>query len=262
MNESVLQTEPVLQEPVLQSEPVLQEPVLQPEPVLRLEHLTKNYGSFRALDDLCLDLPSGRIIGLMGPNGSGKTTLIKIAAGLLKNYRGLVQICGIEPSVETKKLVSYLPERTYLDDSKKVSECLDFFEDFYEDFDRERAMHMLTMLGLKPEQIVKTLSKGTKEKLQLVLVMSRRARLYLLDEPIAGVDPAARDYILNTIIANYEQSATILISTHLIYDVEPILDDYVFIRDGKIIMAGVADDLRAQYGKSLDQVFREVFRCY
>ena len=240
----------------------MNEPVFQSEPVLCLEHLTKKYGAFRALDDLSLDLPSGRIIGLMGPNGSGKTTLIKIVAGLLKNYQGRVQICGLAPSAETKKLVSYLPERSYLDDGKKVSECLDYFEDFYKDFDRERAMHMLTMLGLKPDQIVKTLSKGTKEKLQLVLVMSRRARLYLLDEPIAGVDPAARDYILNTIIANYEPNATILISTHLIYDVEPILDDYVFIRDGKVLMAGVVDDLRAKYEKSLDQVFREVFRCY
>lgn len=232
------------------------------EPVLHLEHLTKNYGSFRALDGLNLDLPSGRIVGLLGPNGSGKTTLIKIVAGLLQNYQGSVQICGVEPSVETKKLVSYLPERTYLDDSKKVRECLDYFADFYADFDRERAKRMLAMLGVDENKIVKTLSKGTKEKLQLVLVMSRRARLYLLDEPIAGVDPAARDYILNTIIANYEPNATILISTHLIYDVEPILDDYVFIKDGKVIMAGVADELRAQYGKSLDQVFREVFRCY
>ena len=232
------------------------------EIILHVEHLSKSYGSFKAIEDMSFDLPAGRIVGLMGPNGSGKTTLIKIAAGLLKKYNGTVQICGIDPSTETKKLVSYLPERTYLDDGKKVAECLDYFADFYEDFDRARALEMLNLLGVDPQKIVKTLSKGTKEKLQLVLVMSRRARLYLLDEPIAGVDPAARDYILNTIIANYEPNATILISTHLIYDVEPILDDYVFIRDGKVLMAGVVDDLRAKYEKSLDQVFREVFRCY
>ena len=231
-------------------------------PLLHVEHLTKKYGNFTALDDMSFDLPSGRIVGLLGPNGSGKTTLIKIAAGLLKTYQGTVQICGLSPSVETKKLVSYLPERTYLDDSRKVIECVNYFKDFYEDFDSARALEMLRLLGVDPKHDVKTLSKGTKEKLQLVLVMSRRAKLYLLDEPIAGVDPAARDYILNTIISNYNQDATILISTHLIYDVEPVLDDYIFIRDGKAIMAGIVDDLRAQYGKSLDQVFREVFRCY
>lgn len=223
-------------------------------------NLTKRYGTLTALDNINLELPSGQIVGLLGPNGSGKTTLIKILAGLLTVDRGNVTIDGIPVGVKTKEIVSYLPERTYFTPSMKVSECIELFEDFYQDFDRARAEQMLAALQIRQGDRFKTLSKGTKEKVQLILVMSRQAKLYLLDEPIAGVDPAARDYILNTILQNYNPEATVLISTHLIYDVEAVLDRYVFLCNGKIIESGRADDIREQQGVSLDQHFRDLFR--
>ncbi|MGN1234664.1 MAG: ABC transporter ATP-binding protein, partial [Christensenellaceae bacterium] len=198
-------------------------------------NLTKRYDTLTALDNISLELPSGQIVGLLGPNGSGKTTLIKILAGLLTADQGTVTIDGIPVGVKTKEIVSYLPERTYFTPSMKVSECVELFADFYQDFDRARAEQMLAALQIRQSDRFKTLSKGTKEKVQLILVMSRQAKLYLLDEPIAGVDPAARDYILNTILQNYNPEATVLISTHLIYDVEAVLDRYVFLCNGKIV---------------------------
>ncbi|MCI6857901.1 MAG: ABC transporter ATP-binding protein [Eubacterium sp.] len=229
--------------------------------ILVCKDLSKRYGHTVALDHINLSLESGRIIGLLGPNGSGKTTLIKLINGLLSPNSGTLLVNGMAPGVETKKIVSYLPERTYLDESQRVSDAVRFFEDFYEDFDKERAFSMLEKLSIDPSRRIKTLSKGTKEKVQLILVMSRRAKLYCLDEPIAGVDPAARDYILGTIINNYEPDATILISTHLISDVENILDEVVFIQNGHIRLQQDVEDIRFQQGKSVDVLFREVFKC-
>ena len=229
--------------------------------VLKAENITKRYHGTLALDGLTLELPNGKIVGLLGPNGSGKTTFIKLAAGLLTPTGGQLQICGEKVGPQTKALVSYLPDRPYFSRQQKVSQLLDFFEDFYGDFDRQRAEQMLTALGIAPEVKFKALSKGNQEKVQLVLVMSRRARLYLLDEPIGGVDPAARDYILNTIISNYDPEATVLISTHLIADVERVLDEFVFLYQGKVIRSGNADETREETGKSLDELFREVFKC-
>lgn len=229
--------------------------------ILECKNLTKAYGKKLALDHINLSLESGRIIGLLGPNGSGKTTLIKLINGLLTPGEGTLLINHMVPGVATKKIVSYLPERTYLDESQKVSDALSYFADFYEDFDASRARHMLDKLDIDPSLRIKTLSKGTKEKVQLILVMSRHAKLYCLDEPIAGVDPAARDYILNTIINNYEEDATILFSTHLISDVENILDHVIFIQNGKIRLQADVDDIRFNRGKSVDELFREVFKC-
>lgn len=225
--------------------------------ILECKNLSKKYGRKLALDGINLSLNSGRIIGLLGPNGSGKTTLIKLINGLLAPTKGELFINGNAPGVETKKIVSYLPERTYLDETQKVSESITF----YEDFDRTRAISMLEKLHIDPNSRIKTLSKGTKEKVQLILVMSRHAKLYCLDEPIAGVDPAARDYILSTIINNYEQDSTILISTHLISDVENILDEVVFIQNGHIVLQNDVEDIRFNQGKSVDVLFREVFKC-
>lgn len=229
--------------------------------ILECKDLTKRYGARTALDDISLNLESGRIIGLLGPNGSGKSTLIKLINDLLSPTAGTLYINGHAPGLETKKIISYLPERTYLDENQKVSDYLSFFADFYEDFDTGRALDMLQRLNIDPSLLIKTLSKGTQEKVQLILVMSRRARLYCLDEPIAGVDPAARDYILSTIINNYDENATILISTHLISDVENILDEVVFIHDGHIRLHAQVDDIRCDQGKSIDELFREVFKC-
>lgn len=229
--------------------------------ILECKDLTKSYGHQPALKSMNLTLESGRIVGLLGPNGSGKTTLIKLINGLLSPNEGEVLIDGKAPGVETKSMVSYLPERTYLDESKRVVEMIEYFADFYEDFDRPRAENMLTRLSIDPNVRIKTLSKGNKEKVQLILVMSRRAKLYCLDEPIAGVDPAARDYILNTIINNYDEQATILISTHLISDVENILDEVVFIQNGQIRLQGQVEEIRYKQGKSVDELFREVFKC-
>lgn len=229
--------------------------------VLKATNLSKRYSGTLALDSLNLELPQGKIIGLLGPNGSGKTTFIKLAAGLLMPTDGAITICGEPIGPKSKALVSYLPDRTYFSKQMQVGMLMDFFGEFYADFDRSRAEGMLKALGIDEGARFRTLSKGTQEKVQLVLVMSRRAKLYLLDEPIGGVDPAARDYILNTIIQNYDPSATVLISTHLISDVERVLDEYLFLYQGKIIQKGSADQVREETGKSLDELFREVFRC-
>lgn len=230
--------------------------------VLKTSNLCKSYGSMPALYNLNLELPAGKIIGLLGPNGSGKTTLIKLTAGLLKPTSGTVAVCGMPVGPETKALVSYLPDRVYFSQGQTVVKLLDFFQDFYGDFDRQRAEEMLQTLGIPLKAKFKTLSKGAREKVQLALVMSRRAKLYLLDEPIAGVDPAARDYILHTVVNNYDREATVLISTHLIADVEPVLDEFVFINRGVILRQGTVEGVREETGKSLDELFREVFRCF
>ena len=231
------------------------------ETVLSTVGLTMRYTNKLALDKLTLDLPQGKIVGLLGPNGSGKTTFIKLAAGLLTPTEGTITICGQSIGPATKAIVSYLPDRPYFSRQMTVAQQLDFFQDFYADFDRSRAETMLEALGIRSDAKFRTLSKGTQEKVQLVLVMSRRAKLYLLDEPIGGVDPAARDYILNTIISNYDPSATILISTHLISDVERVLDEFIFLYQGNVVRSGNADETREETGKSLDELFREVFRC-
>ena len=229
--------------------------------VLSSRDLTMRYHNTLALDGLTLDLPQGRIIGLLGPNGSGKTTFLKLAAGLLTPKNGSLTICGEPIGTGTKGLVSYLPDRPCFSKQRKIRELLDYFQDFYADFDRNRAEQMLSALNLNQDVRFKALSKGNQEKVQLVLAMSRRAKLYLLDEPIGGVDPAARDYILNTIITNYDPEATVLISTHLISDVERVLDEFVFLYNGKVLRSGSADEVRDETGKSLDELFREVFRC-
>lgn len=224
--------------------------------------LTKCYtNGVPAVAGLNLTIEKGHIVGLLGPNGSGKTTLIKMINGLLRPTEGAVLVNGFEPGVETKKKVSYLPERTYLDAQRTVADMLGFFEDFYEDFDIDRAKDMLASLGIEPSARMKTLSKGTKEKVQLILVMSRRADLFILDEPIAGVDPAARDYIIRTIISNYNPEASVIICTHLISDIENILDDVVFIKQGQIVLQMSVDDIREKHGKTVDAYFREVFAC-
>ncbi len=229
--------------------------------ILECRSLTKKFTSTTALSDVNLTLERGRIIGLLGPNGSGKTTLIKLINGLLVPTSGSLRIAGMEPGVESKKIVSYLPEKTYLPDWMKVSETIHFFKDFYEDFDEKKAYDMLHRLNLDPSKRLKTLSKGTKEKIQLILVMSRRADLYCLDEPIGGVDPAARDYILNTIITNYNENATVILSTHLIADIENVLDEIIFIKEGHLHLHAPVDEIREKEGKSIDSLFREVFKC-
>ncbi|MBQ3051638.1 MAG: ABC transporter ATP-binding protein [Clostridia bacterium] len=229
--------------------------------ILECRQLVKKYGSFQALNGIDLELPAGKIIGLLGPNGSGKTTLIKLASGLLQPTSGEILIDGMKPGVETKRIVAYLPERNYLEDRMTVEQMLKFMQDFYADFNMDKAREMLTHLDIDPKAKFKALSKGNREKVQLILVMSRRARLYLLDEPIGGVDPAARDYILNTIIGNYQEDSTVLISTHLIADVEQILDEVVFLSQGRVILQSGVDEIREKDGKSVDQLFREVFRC-
>jgi len=230
-------------------------------PILECRNLVKTYANSEALKGINLTINRGRIVGLLGPNGSGKSTLIKLANGLLTPSSGEILINGLKPGIETKKIVSYLPERTYLNDWMKVSDIINFFKDFYDNFNPEKAYSMLEKLNINPNDKLKTMSKGTKEKVQLILVMSREADLYLLDEPIAGVDPAARDYILNTIITNYNENATIIISTHLISDIERILDDVVFISYGNIFLTKTVDEIRENEGKSVDTLFREVFRC-
>lgn len=229
--------------------------------LVSITNLTKMYGRNPALRGVNLSIPRGRIIGLLGPNGSGKSTLIKLMCGLLQPTAGSVLIDGFAPGVETKKRISYLPERTYLTSSRRISDLLDYFNDFYDNFDPKRALSMLDSLQIDKNAAMKSLSKGTKEKVQLVLVMSRDADLYILDEPIAGVDPAARDYILKTIISNYNENASILLSTHLISDIEAVLDDVIFIRDGQLLLYSSVEDIRSNYGKSIDGYFREVFAC-
>lgn len=229
--------------------------------LLEAKGLSKWFGGKQALMNLDLTLEKGKIIGLLGPNGSGKTTFIKLCNGLLQPSSGEVKIDGMRIGIDTKRIVSYLPERTYLDNSMTPKELLNYFSDFYEDFDRQRAETMLENLHIDPKEKLKSMSKGTKEKVQLILVMSRQAKLYILDEPIGGVDPAARDYILNTIITNYNPEASVLISTHLITDIEQILDDVIFIGNGQKILHKPVDEIRDQEGKSVDELFREVFRC-
>lgn len=229
--------------------------------LLKCESLTKRYGRNTALSDFSLEIPAGRIIGLLGPNGSGKTTLIKTLAGVLAADSGKALICGNEIGIKSKKVVSYLPERPYFSASLKVKDTLKFFEDFYEDFRRDVAEKMLQTLQISPESKIGSLSKGTREKVQLVLVMSRKAKLYLLDEPMGGVDPAARDFILKTILTNYSEDASVLISTHLISDVEQVLDDVVFVKQGKMVLHKSVDEIRMEEKKSVDALFREVFAC-
>lgn len=226
-----------------------------------MQGLTKVYGNTLAVNNLNLTIPRGKIIGLLGPNGSGKTTLIKMINGLLTPTAGSILINGMAPGPETKARIAYLPERTYLQNGMKVCDLVDYFEDFYADFDKNRAFSMLGALNIQPAAQLKTLSKGTKEKVQLILVMSRHADLFILDEPIAGVDPAARDYILNTIITNYDENASILLSTHLISDIENILDEVIFIRNGQVITHMPVDRIREEYGQSVDAYFRRVFAC-
>lgn len=223
--------------------------------------LAKKYGYMEALKGIDLQVESGKIVGLLGPNGSGKTTLIKLANGLLTPTKGEILIDGKKVGVETKAVVSYLPERTYLDNRMKVEDIIKYFEDFYTDFNSKTAYAMLERLKINPENKLKTMSKGTKEKVQLILVMSRNAKLYFLDEPIGGVDPAARDYIIETIITNYNPEASVIISTHLITDIEKILDEVIMIKDGELVMHSSVDEIRAEEGKSIDALFREVFKC-
>ena len=229
--------------------------------IIEYRNLTKVYKNVPALNGVNLDIPAGRIVGLLGPNGSGKTTLIKLSVGLLTPTTGTVMIDGNVPGPQTKAVTAYLPEKSYMSEWMSVESIVSYFADFYRDFDKNKAYEMLSRLGIDPKRTLKTLSKGTKEKVQLVLVMSRAAKVYFLDEPIAGVDPAARDYILNTIIRNYSENASVIISTHLIYDVENVLDDAIFIRNGQIVLADSADNIRENSGKTVDMLFREVFRC-
>ena len=229
--------------------------------LIECKDLTKTYGKKTALDHINLSIEGGHIIGLLGPNGSGKTTLIKILNGLLTPTSGSLYYREEAIGVDSKKHISYLPDHTYLNMNQRVSDVIAYFKDFYEDFDEARAYDMLEKLHIDPHDRLKSMSKGTKEKVQLILVMSRRADLYVLDEPIAGVDPAARDYILNVILSNYEPEASILISTHLIADIENILDEVIFIQNGQIRLTASVDDIREKEGKSVDALFREVFRC-
>jgi len=228
--------------------------------LIKCENLFKAYGGNNALNGIGLEIGSGRIVGLLGPNGSGKTTLIKILCGLLRQSSGSVMIDGHEPGVHTKSVISYLPDKMYFAEWMRVSDMLDLFQDFYADFDRKKAEAMCVALGIQMNQRIKAMSKGTKEKMQLVLVMSRKAKVYLLDEPIAGVDPAARDFILNTILSNYNEDGTVVISTHLITDIERVLDEVVFLQNGLIVRHDTVDNIRTQEGKSVDAVFRDVFR--
>ena len=228
--------------------------------ILRCVNLTKSYGGRPALNGLDLSIENGKIIGLLGPNGAGKTTLIKIINGLLTPTSGGVFIGGHEPGPETKPLVSYLPDVNYLNHWMTVEQIVEMFTDFYEDFRPDRAYTMLSNLGIDKKQRLKTLSKGNKEKVSLILVMSRNAMLYVLDEPIAGVDPATRDYIISTIINNYNPEASVLISTHLIADIESVLDEVLFIKDGRIVLHDTIDHIREEHNMSVDDLFREVFK--
>jgi ABC-2 type transport system ATP-binding protein len=228
--------------------------------ILECKGITKSYNKVTALNDFSITLESGRIVGLLGPNGSGKTTLIKLINGLLTPDAGTISICGMAPGAETKALVAYLPDNIYLNTWMTVQQIVDFFADFYEDFRADLALEMMNRLGISPKKKLKTLSKGNKEKVCLILTMSRNAKLYVLDEPIAGVDPAARDYVISTIVGNYNPDATVLISTHLIADIEQILDEVIFIQTGKVLLQKTVDTIREENGKSVDELFREVFK--
>ena len=233
----------------------------QMETVLECNNLTKKYLTKTALDGINLEVPKGVIVGLLGPNGSGKTTLLKLAAGLLKPTGGEIKVCGLKPSAESKEISAYQPDRVYLNDWMTVSDLVQMMADFYPNFRREKADEMLKALKIEARDKLKSLSKGTKEKVQLILTMSREVPLYMLDEPIGGVDPAARDYILNTIIANYSENATVILSTHLISDIESVLNYVLFLKEGHIIRQGDADEIREECGMSIDSLFREEFRC-
>lgn len=228
--------------------------------LIRCNDLSKNYGSITALDNISFTLESGKIVGLLGPNGSGKTTLIKLLNGLLTPSKGEILIDGQKVGVQTKKLVAYLPDNSYLNSWMTVKQIVAYFADFYEDFRPEVAYEMLARLDITSDRKLKTLSKGNKEKVCLILVMSRNARLYVLDEPIAGVDPAARDYVISTIINNYNPQATVLISTHLIADIEQILDEVIFLKNGHVVLQKTVDEIRTEHEKSVDELFREVFK--
>lgn len=229
--------------------------------MIECRNLYKNYGKTPALNDVNIKLEAGKIVGLLGPNGSGKTTLIKLATGLLQPTSGEILIDGMKPGVATKAKVAYLPDRDFLPDYMTVEQIMKYYGDFFADFNPAKANEMLANLDISPSDRLKKLSKGNKEKVQLILTMSRDASVYFLDEPIAGVDPAARDYILKTIISNYNSDAVVIISTHLISDIESVLDEVVFIRNGKILMQGSADEIRDERGMSIDGLFREVFKC-
>lgn len=229
--------------------------------IVEFKNVYKSYGDKDVLKGIDLNIPKGKIVGLLGPNGSGKTTIIKLINNLLQVDEGSIEINGMKPSVETKKIISYLPEKTYLNDWMKVKDILSFFHDFYKDFDIQKANEMIKNLKIDKNERLKTMSKGTKEKVQLILVMCRRADLYILDEPIGGVDPAARSYILDTILTNYNENATLLIATHLISEIENICDEVVFISNGEILLQGDVDDIREENGKSIDSLFREEFKC-
>lgn len=229
--------------------------------LVECKNVSKRYGHKLALDNINVTIERGKIIGLLGPNGSGKTTFIKLLNDLLSPDSGEILIDGYHPGVESKKRISYLPERTYLNFNMKIKDLIVYFKDFYEDFDVNRAYELLEHLELNPNDKLKALSKGTKEKVQLILVMSRKADLYILDEPIGGVDPAARDYILDTILTNFNENASIIISTHLISDIERVLDEVIFIKKGKLILQKATDEIRTESGKSIDGYFREEFKC-
>ena len=229
--------------------------------VLECKDLSKHYGSAPALNHVSLAVEPGRIVGLLGPNGSGKTTLIKLANGLLTPSEGEVLVCDMAPGKESHKSVSYLPERTGIPTWMSVKQLLDFYGDFYQDFSRQAAEEMLQHLNIRLTQRIKQMSKGNREKVQLIMVMSRAAKLYLLDEPIGGVDPATRDYILSTIIGNYNPEAAVILSTHLIADVEKVLDEVIFINQGQVVLQSSVDEIREEKGMSVDALFREVFKC-
>ena len=233
----------------------------QDDMLIRVQGLSKSYGAKRALDQINLNIGRGKIVGLLGPNGSGKTTFIKLLNGLLRPNEGILLVNGYTPGVETKSIISYLPDRMYFADWMKTVDLMDLFSDFYADFDRQKAGEMFCALNIRPLDRIKAMSKETKEKVQLVLVMSRKAQLYLLDEPIAGVEPAARDFILDTILTNYNENGTVMISTHLISDIERVLDEVVFLQNGQIARHDTVDYIRETEGKSVDQLFREVFRA-
>lgn len=231
------------------------------ENVIECKDLTKKYDNKSALNKINLSIPKGSIVGLLGPNGSGKTTLLKLAAGLLTPTFGEITVCGYKPGVESKLNVAYQPDRVYINDWMNVNNLIKMMKDFYSNFNKDKAFEMLHSLNIEPNQKLKTMSKGTKEKVQLIMTMSREVPLYILDEPIGGVDPAARDYILNTIINNYSEDSTVLISTHLISDVESVLNHIIFLKNGNIIRQGDVDDIRQETGMSIDQLFREEFKC-
>ena len=232
--------------------------------LLEVSHVSKSYGANRVLDDVTFSIPKGKIVGLLGPNGSGKTTLIKLINDLLKEDSGSIKVEGLDLGVETKKLISYLPDKNYLNNNMTVLELLNYFKDFYEDFRIDKAKELIGKLGLDLNQKLKTMSKGTKEKvqlIQLIFVMSRKAKLYILDEPIGGIDPAARDYIINTILTNFSNDASLLISTHLISDLEKVLDEVIFLKNGKVVRSGSTDEIRKETNMSINDLFREEFKC-